>query len=87
MMCFAQGRNIAGSDVGKEETPQEAALGKKKRQREEWGRMKMENRFERKIEEMRHRIRYESVEIKEFEGIRMVVMNNQINNQLNNQVC
>ena len=30
-MCFAQGRNIAGGDVGKEETPQEAALGKKKR--------------------------------------------------------
>ena len=46
----------------------------------------MENRFESKIEEMRHRIRYESVEIKKFEGIRMVVMNNQINNQLNNQV-
>ena len=46
----------------------------------------MENRFESKIEEMRHRIRYESVEIKELERISMVVMGNQINNQLNNQV-
>lgn len=30
MMCFAQGRNIAGGDVGKEETPQEAALERRR---------------------------------------------------------
>jgi len=46
----------------------------------------MENRFESKIEEMRHMKLSKKVEIKEFEGIRMVVMDNQINNQLNNQV-
>lgn len=38
-------------------------------------------------EEMRHKILSKRVGIKEFEGIRMVVMDNQINNQLNNQVC
>ena len=35
---------------------------------------------------MRHMILDKKTDIKEFEGIRMVVMNNQINNQLSNQV-
>ena len=48
--------------------------------------MKIERRFEGKREEMRHMILSKKVEIKEFEGIRMVVMYNHINNQLNNQV-
>ena len=47
--------------------------------------MKIERRFEGKREEMQHRTRYESVDIKEFERISMVVMGNQINNQSNNQ--
>ena len=35
---------------------------------------------------MRHMILSKKVGIKEFEGIHMVVMDNQINNQLSNQV-
>ena len=46
----------------------------------------MENRFENKREEMRHMILDNKTDIKEFEGNRMVVMDNQVNNQLNNQV-
>ena len=30
MMCFVYGRNIAGGDVRKEETPQEAALERRR---------------------------------------------------------
>ena len=47
----------------------------------------MENRFESRREEMRHMTLDKKTDIKEFEGIRMVVMDNQNNNQLNNQVC
>ena len=48
--------------------------------------MKIESRFEGKREEMRHIMLSEKVEIKEFEGIRMVVMDNQVNHQLYNQI-
>ncbi len=48
-------------------------------------RMKLGSKFESKREEMRRMILSKKVEIKEFEGIHMVVMDNQINNQLNNQ--
>ena len=46
----------------------------------------MEKRFESKREEMRHMTLHKKTDIKEFEGIRMVVMDNQMNNQLNNQL-
>ena len=52
--------------------------------REKFG-IKFEIKFESRREELRHMILYKKTGIKEFEGIRMVVMNNQINNQLNNQ--
>ena len=48
--------------------------------------MKIEIKFGCKREEMRHMILSKKVEIKEFEGFRMVVMDNQVNNQLNNQL-
>ena len=48
--------------------------------------MKLESRFEGKREEMRHMILCKKVEIKEFDGIHMVVMDNQVNNRLTNQV-
>ena len=46
--------------------------------------MKIESKFGSKREEMRHMILSKKVEIKEFEGIHMVVMDNQINNRLSN---
>ena len=49
--------------------------------------MKLGSRFGSKGEEMRHRILDKKTDIKEFEGISVVVMDNQVNNQLNNQVC
>ena len=48
--------------------------------------MKIERRLEGKREEMRHMKLSKKGDIKELEGIRMVVMDNQINNQLSNQV-
>ena len=56
------------------------------RDEEERGRMKIEIKFGCKREEMRHMILSKKVEIKEFEGFRMVVMDNQVNNRLSNQV-
>ena len=52
---------------------------------EERGRIKIGSKFGSKREEMQHMILSKKVDIKEFEGIHMVVMDNQINNQLNNQ--
>ena len=48
--------------------------------------MKIEIKFGCKREEMRHMKLSKKVEIKEFKGFRMVVMDNQVNNQLSNQV-
>ena len=56
------------------------------RDEEERGRIKIEIKFGSKREEMRHMNLSKKVDIKEFERICMVVMDNQVNNQLNNQI-
>ena len=58
----------------------------KVRDEEEREKIKIESKFGSKREELRHMILDKKTDIKEYERIHMVVMDNQINNQLSNQV-